>query len=347
MDQRHEEKEKQISARTLGRRTRLNGSLITIVCLTLIPALTVLSPAVRTAMSSEGGDSSYPPGTYGDFGMNILPTGLSLRENIFYVYGHIDQYPTLIPDTTIPITPDLDLTAWVNLLQVVYATNHKILGGRYFASLDIPVDLNLEVDVHLGTFSEESNVSGLDDIRIIPLGLLWDRHNLHFLAAENIIAPVGSYDANKVANPGRNYWTFDTIFGLTWLDPRGGHQISFTAGYGLNTENDDTHYKTGNEFHLDYIMAQYFSPKFGVGMVGYYYKQITADSGSGYDTLNAAFSGRLNGYKGTGAGVGPAVLWGPEIAGHSVDIVGKWLYEYQGDNRFKGGWAFISASITL
>jgi len=82
-------------------------------------------------------------------------------------------------------------------------------------------------------------------------------------------------------------------------------------------------------------------------MAGCYYKQITADSGSGYDTINAAFSGRLNGYKSTGAGVGPAVLWGPKIAGHSVDIVGKWLYEYQGDNRFKGGWAFISASITL
>jgi hypothetical protein len=166
------------------------------------------------ALASEGGASTYTPGTYGDFGMNILPKGLSIRENIAYTYGKIEQFPAVIPNTAIPVTPELKDKVWFSLLQVIYSTDFKILGGRYFADINIPVDFNLKVETHLGPLSEESEDSGLDDIRVVPFGLLWDRGNFHFLAAENIIVPT----AVTMNGPKRPTWAAITGHSILFSD---------------------------------------------------------------------------------------------------------------------------------
>ena len=57
---------------------------------------------------------------------------------------------------------------------------------------------------------------------------------------------------------------------MTWLHEKRGHEICFAAGYMLNEKNQATDYRTGDEFHVDATVAQYFSDSFGVGLVGYY-----------------------------------------------------------------------------
>jgi len=49
----------------------------------------------------------------------------------------------------------------------------------------------------------------------------------------------------------------------------------------VNTENPDTDYRTGTEFHLDFMLNQFLAESFGIGFHGYYYDQLTGDSGSG------------------------------------------------------------------
>jgi hypothetical protein len=45
--------------------------------------------------------------------------------------------------------------------------------------------------------------------------------------------------------------------------------------------NPTTKYQSGVDFHLDWGASQFLSKQFFVGLVGYAYDQLSADSGSG------------------------------------------------------------------
>ncbi len=309
--------------------------------------LLFLPISLQSSEASEGGSSGYTPGTYGDFAMNVIFPGLTIRENIFYVYGTLDKYP-LLYTPFIAVEADLELEAWVDLVQAVWSTeDFTIFDGAYFAAISIPYAFNVDLEGTVGPLSEKENTNGLGDIQVVPFGLAWNKDYFHFSLSENIIAPSGQYDKTKLANVGRNYWGFETILGFTWLEEKRGNEISFTACYTFNTENKDTDYKTGDEFHMDYTLAQFFSEELAAGLVGYLYRQTTGDSGSGYDALNSMLGKDLDGYKSKGAGIGPAIMWSPKIGTAPLNLAAKWLYEYEGTNRLKGGWVFLSASMTF
>jgi len=40
--------------------------------------------------------------------------------------------------------------------------------------------------------------------------------------------------------------------------------------------------------------------------------------------------------KSEAAGVGPALLWSPEIFGRNVPIIVKWLHDFHAENRLEG-----------
>ena len=45
--------------------------------------------------------------------------------------------------------------------------------------------------------------------------------------------------------------------------------------------NTSTNYQSGVDSHLDWAVSQFLSQSWQVGVVGYVYYQLTADSGSG------------------------------------------------------------------
>jgi hypothetical protein len=65
------------------------------------------------------------------------------------------------------------------------------------------------------------------------------------------------------------------------LDPKTGFEVSAAPGFTFNWENPDTDYRTGTEFHVEFAVLEHFSQKFAVGVAGFHYQQITADSGAG------------------------------------------------------------------
>ena len=50
-------------------------------------------------------------------------------------------------------------------------------------------------------------------------------------------------------------------------------------GFTYNWENPDTHYQNGIDAHLDWAASQFFSEQLHAGLVGYFYQQLTGDSG--------------------------------------------------------------------
>jgi hypothetical protein len=149
---------------------------------------------------------------------------------------------------------------------------------------------------------------------------------------EVIIAPTGQYDVDDAVNIGRNHWSFDTVAAATWFHDDTGTDVSGVLGIMVNTENPDTEYRTGTEFHLDFMLNQFLAESFAVGFHGYYYDQLTGDSGSG---------AILGNFKADSVGLGAALFWIPKFASGDLVISAKWVRDLHATNRLEGDYAVV------
>jgi hypothetical protein len=100
--------------------------------------------------------------------------------------------------------------------------------------------------------------------------------------------PSGAYDPNRLANPSFGFTAVDFRTGSTYLNPKTGHEFSVVGGM-----NEALQYRNGIDFHLDWAASQFISKTVHIGLAGYYFQQITGDSGTGA-TLGD-FKGRVLG----------------------------------------------------
>jgi hypothetical protein len=93
--------------------------------------------------------------------------------------------------------------------------------------------------------------------------------------------PVGAYQSTRLANIGIGHGTVDAGVGYTYFNPQTGHEFSAVLGFTANLENYSTNYTNGVDMHLDWGASQFLNKQDMVGLVGYVYKQLSCDSGSG------------------------------------------------------------------
>jgi len=289
----------------------------------------------QATMAAEGGYSNYIPGSYGDFGMALAPTQKwTLRNDVYYY-----DASTSLSLRSGNLEVGADLTFLMNFTTLLYKSDIELFGAQYAAGVFVPlVNLDIDADLSVGgtTVSNSDSASGLGDVALVPIALYWTKGNIHMSFAEFIITPVGDYSVSNSINNGLNYWSFDTNFALTYLNPETGRDLSFNLGYIYNTENSDTDYQTGQELHFDVAFNQFFSDTFAVGVQAYYLKQITADSGSG---------ALLGDFKAKAAAIGPALLWSTKFGDQDVSFIAKWLHEFNADNRLEGDHVFLSFAL--
>jgi len=70
------------------------------------------------------------------------------------------------------------------------------------------------------------------------------------------------------------------------------------AGVTYSAINPFLQYQNGIDFHLDWGASQFISKNVHIGLVGYYFQQITDDSGPG---------AKLGGFRGQAVGLGPQI----------------------------------------
>jgi hypothetical protein len=257
----------------------------------LFIVLSILCLLVMTqsnASATEGGGGAYPNGAE-DFMAGAVPPPGTYFLN-YFTYYTADKFK--IKDG--PDVPDFDLDVIANTFRLIHVTKHQIFGGYWGMHVFLPV-VNLDVDM----MGASDNKFGIGDIIVDPFILSWHSKNWHFATGLDIFIPTGSYDEKDLANIGRNYWTFEPIFGFTYVSD-GGFEISSKFMYDFNTENDDNDYKSGQEFHFDYLVGYNFKP-WSIGVCGYYYKQVRNDELNGEKFLD--------GFKGEVFAIGPAIKY--------------------------------------
>ena len=297
-----------------------------------------------TLPAEEGGSGHYLPGSMASF-MDSVPAGETFlaRLNLLSYDGSFAK------DLAVPIAGlragGVDADSFAAGVTVLWRPPVD-LGEHWSFALSatapwVWMDVSADIDATLPGGSpvairRSDSVDGLGDLVLMPLMLGYkftDDFSANFRVGA--YAPTGDYEVGRLANPGKNYWTIEPTLALMYFGQKNGLEASLFTGMSFNTENNDTNYKTGNQFHLDGTLAQHFplgGGLAGVGVNGYWYEQVTGDSGEG-----ATFGD----FEGRTAGLGPVVSYTTKIGGHDVIAELKWLHEMETEKRLEGDYVWF------
>ena len=261
-------------------------------------AAALLAPS--PARADQGGISFWLPGAFGSLAATPVTPGWSWAT--IYLGSRVSAGGDVAASRTIRLgdrTANLNVNLDARLKGAVdaialapsYTFATPVLNGQLTVTLLTLVgDSRAQVDANitgaLGPIGFATSRSISDSLfsvsDLFPQATLkWNHgvHNTMIYGMTNI--PMGDYNANRLVNLGLGHWAIDGGFGYTYFDPHAGNEFSFVTGLTYNGENRDLQYRNGVDWHLDWGASRFLSKTVHVGLVGYAYQQLTADSGVG------------------------------------------------------------------
>lgn len=303
----------------------------------LIAALTTLA-AIHSSLAGESGQSEYLPG-FTDLASGYLgPPGFYLGN--FFTYQTSSVSRQILREGRLEANVNLD--AYVNVPFIQQVTHAKVLGATYAWRILLPVVYaQLAADVAITGTSLSAHKTGsmaaLGDIYVMPIVLGWETGFHHFTFNSAFYAPSGQYSVNDFVNVGKNRWAIEEDVAYTYLNMENGRELSVFGGWTDPFNNSATNYTSGSEIHVDYALAQHLPNGLAFGPAGYYFQQITSDTGSG------AKLGSLQGYT---VGLGPIVSWVSNIE-NPISLSFKYQWDLATSNRFSGQYLWFDFAMKL
>ncbi|MGH9400055.1 MAG: SphA family protein [Thermoanaerobaculia bacterium] len=309
----------------------------------LLAAAALVFALAGPARGEEGGSGHYMPGAAASFADALLGRPGFAAANFFTFYDGSASRPLPVAGL---LTATLEARVYADTVVLIYETPARILGGYYAVCAAVPF---VRVDVK-GTLtgplpgpglSKADSASGIGDLTLYPLMIGWNKGDLKYDVRMGIYAPTAPFQVGALANTGKNFWTFEPAVSVSYLSSKIGLEATAFVGFGVNTTNNATDYKSGEVFHLDGTIAQHLpllGGFAGLGANGFFYQQVSGDSGSG---------ATLGEFKGRTAGVGPALSYVRKIG--KADFVAelKWLKELDVKNRLKGEYAWLKLAMAF
>ncbi|CAH2408088.1 SphA family protein [Mesorhizobium ventifaucium] len=305
----------------------------------LLVVLTVLADLPDAAFADENGISFWLPGQYGSFAATPVEPGWTWTT--VYYHASVDAGA----DQEFPrgggVSLGLEGQGDIILFGPTYTFAEAVVGAQLsLGVIGIAGRNEASVDAILeGPNGNQISASASDSITafgdLYPTATLkWNKGVHNYMTYVTGDIPVGAYKAERLANLGIGHGAIDVGGGYTYFNPSTGTEASAVLGFNYNFENPDTDYQSGVDMHIDWGAAQFLNEQFFVGVVGYYYQQVTGDSGSG---------AVLGDFKSRVAGIGPQVGYlfpaGDGIQG-AFNVKAYW--EFAGQNRPEG-WNFWAA----
>jgi hypothetical protein len=292
-----------------------------------------------------------PPGFYASsftYLYGATATGNIALSRTLGADGHsLPSFISLETSATVKVKAQVAL----DVVSALYVAPEIFLGGNIGFGLLVPIGYQgLDVNINAlsglsfpnGTVLQRGNRFGTsqntfafgDPLATAFIG--WNAGHFYWKISGLLNVPIGSYNKTNLVNMGFNHWAGDVTGSLTWLDPAIGLELSVAPGITFNAENPATNYRTGTEFHIEAAVMQHFSKDFAIGIAGYYYRQVSGDSGSG---------ALLGPFKGEVAAIGPNISYNFKIGSVPIITSARWLREFNAKNRMAGDAGFITITV--
>src|SRR6266508_3166411 len=256
------------------------------------------------ALADEGGVSFWLPGFFGSLAAAPQQPGWSLTSIYYHtsVSAGADvararefQIGRIPVNLTANVSANLDARADLAFALATYTFATPVFGGQLSvgaigiygrADTSLAGTVTGALATPLGTFpfsrfdSISDSVTGFGDVWPIAT-LRWNNGVHNYMTYITGDIPVGAYDSARLSNVGIGHGAIDGGGGYTYFNPATGHEFSGVLGFTYNFENKSTQYQNGVDMHFDWAASQFLTKQFQVGLVGYVYKEIGCDSGSG------------------------------------------------------------------
>jgi len=231
-------------------------------------------------------------------------------------------------------TVDLNISA----INGLYVFDHKVFGGNLGVSATVPVGfINIDAMVTAGVLSAQRSTEGggLGDI-VSKVQLGWQHGEFSHTMYVQAVAPTGRYETGFNPIIGLHRPGIDTGWAFTWANKATSLQWNGALGVTFNFENTATDYKTGNEFHFEWAIGYELGPGLVVGLVGYDYRQLTGDTGSG---------DHLGPFRGSVDAIGLGASGTTLLGAMPIIINVRGYKEFNAENRWEGYSSTMSATI--
>ncbi len=139
------------------------------------------------------------------------------------------------------------------------------------------------------------------------------------------------------SSPAIGHWAADAGVGYTYFNPATGNEFSVVTGLTYNFKNPSTDYQNGIDWHLDWGLSKFVTKQWQIGLVGYFYNQLTGDSGSG---------ATLGDYKSRVNGIGPQVGYLFPVGDMQGYLNLKAYKEFGAHNRPEGWNVWLTFALT-
>jgi hypothetical protein len=242
----------------------------------------------------------------------------------------------LIVPTYVFASPVLGGQASVGALMY-YGTTSASLGGTLTGALTGPGGVTIPFRPRFDSIS--ATAWGFGDVEPI-FQLRWNSGVNSYMTYVTGDIPAGVYSSSSLANLGIGHGAIDAGGGYTYFNPQTGHEFSAVMGFTYNFINQSTQYQNGVDLHLDWGASQFLTQQVQVGVVGYVYKDVGCDSGSG---------DRVGCFQSQVLGIGPQlglVLPGLPVPGVQGYLNFKLYEEFDSLDRPKGWNAWVTLAFS-
>ncbi len=158
----------------------------------------------------------------------------------------------------------------------------KLLGGTYRALAVAPlvhVDLTREAPFFPPLLQGQVSKTAWANPLVQPIDISWNLGGGFFASAGiGVYFPLYQWDVDAPLNIDANFWVIEPTLGFTYLN--NGWHASLHFMYDHNYENEDIHYRSGDQLFLNATLTRTFG-RVTVGPVAYYNKQVTDDVNKG------------------------------------------------------------------
>ncbi len=287
--------------------------------------------------ATEGNGNSYPLGVETNMSGLMFPEGLT--SLLYYTHYDADEVKGNDGKDKANIARYHLKSDSVSLRLSYVWPGVKWLGANVETrvALAVPtIDLTLDVarPAPLAPLDKGGTSTDLADLSFAPVLLGWHGKTLHQIAGVETFLATGAYDKDEPVNTGRNYYQVAPFYAATWF-PSEHWEASAKLRYGINSKNEKTDYRSGDELTLEFSAGYRFTGALSAGINGYVYRQTTDDRLDG-----ASVNG--NGNRGSVDALGPYAMY---RFSKDFAVVAKLQEEFEAKNKSEGTRLWLQARL--